>query len=65
MRVRRGSCNELYLQVSGGLIRQQGKHTVVKGEMRGVRDGGEIMVPKSTVVNKTFFALMVRILQEL
>lgn len=30
-----------------------------------MRDGGEIMVSKSTVVNKTFFALMVRILQEL
>lgn len=26
--------------------------------MRGVRDGGEIMVSKSTLVNKTFFALM-------
>lgn len=55
MWARRGSCNEFYTcrSLEGSLGCRENR--VVKGEMREVKDAGEVMVSTSVVVNKTFF----------
>lgn len=53
MWVHRGSCNKFYTcrSLEGSLGSRENR--VVKGEMREVKDGGEILASKSAMVNKT------------